>query len=44
VKERLLDDFRIDHTTIQFEHVICETAHGCVIPVIETAEEHRHTH
>src|SRR6202795_610345 len=27
VKECLLHDFRIDHTTIQFEHVICEVAH-----------------
>src|SRR5213596_1691214 len=35
VKHRLLDDFRIDHTTIQFEHAVCETAHGCVIPVSE---------
>lgn len=45
VKERLLRDFRIDHTTIQFEHVVCETAHGCVIPVGETeAEQSRHHH
>src|SRR5262252_6830688 len=44
VKERLLHDFRIDHTTIQFEHALCETAHGCVIPVIEHEEEHRHHH
>ena len=44
VKERLLHDFRIDHTTIQFEHVVCEVAHGCVIPVVESAEEHRHHH
>src|SRR5579862_271838 len=44
VKERLLHNFRIDHTTIQFEHVICETAHGCVIPVVETEEEHGHRH
>src|SRR6266704_6735842 len=43
VKERLLQDFRIDHTTIQFEHVICEVAHGCVIPVSESAEHH-HSH
>src|SRR5579862_2292750 len=42
VKERLLHGFRIDHTTIQFEHVICETAHGCVIPVGETEEHHHH--
>src|SRR5215470_5735610 len=33
VKERLYHDFGIDHTTIQFEHVVCEVAHGCVIPV-----------
>jgi cobalt-zinc-cadmium efflux system protein len=39
VKERLHREFRIDHTTIQFEHVVCEVAHGCVIPV---QEEHRH--
>jgi cobalt-zinc-cadmium efflux system protein len=39
VKERLLHDFRIDHTTIQFEHIVCEVAHGCVIPV---QEEHQH--
>jgi cobalt-zinc-cadmium efflux system protein len=42
VKERLLRNFRIDHTTIQFEHAICETAHGCVIPVIESEEHHHH--
>jgi cobalt-zinc-cadmium efflux system protein len=33
VKERLHDEFHIHHTTIQFEHAICEVAHGCVIPV-----------
>ena len=43
VKECLLHDFRIDHTTIQFEHVVCEVAHGCVIPVVES-EEHQHHH
>ena len=42
VKERLHHDFRIDHTTIQFENVVCEVAHGCVIPVAETEEHHRH--
>lgn len=45
VKERLLHDFRIDHTTIQCEHLVCETAHGCVIPVVESEAEHsRHHH
>ena len=32
VKERLHRQFRIDHTTIQFEHAECEVAHGCVMP------------
>ena len=41
VKACLHHDFRIDHTTIQFENVVCEVAHGCVIPV---AEEHSHEH
>jgi len=39
VKECLHHDFHIDHTTIQFEHAVCEVAHGCVIPV---SEEHEH--
>lgn len=42
VKERLHHEFQINHTTIQFEHEICEVAHGCVIPV--SAEEHQHSH
>src|SRR5580658_1810681 len=44
VKERLHRSFRIDHTTIQFEHVECEVAHGCVIPVGESEEHHHHSH
>jgi cobalt-zinc-cadmium efflux system protein len=43
VKECLLQEFKIDHTTIQFEHAECEVAHGCVIPVPD-AEEHGHSH
>jgi cobalt-zinc-cadmium efflux system protein len=43
VKERLHQEFHIDHTTIQFENVVCEVAHGCVIPVGE-AEHHGHSH
>jgi cobalt-zinc-cadmium efflux system protein len=43
VKDRLHHSFRIDHTTIQFEHVECEVAHGCVIPVGE-GEGHQHHH
>ncbi len=42
VKECLHHEFRIDHTTIQFEHIQCEVAHGCVIPVGEGEEHHRH--
>jgi cobalt-zinc-cadmium efflux system protein len=38
VKDRLHAEFRIDHTTIQFEHEECEVAHGCVIPVGESHE------
>jgi cobalt-zinc-cadmium efflux system protein len=44
VKECLHHAFRIDHTTIQFEHIECEVAHGCVIPVGESAEHHHHSH
>ena len=40
VQERLREKFHIDHTTIQFEHAVCEVAHGCVIPI----EPHRHKH
>ena len=41
VRQVLADKFHIQHTTIQFEHVVCEVAHGCII--IPEAE-HRHTH
>ena len=44
VKDRLHHSFHIDHTTIQFEHVECEVAHGCVIPVGESEEHHHHSH
>jgi len=44
VKDCLHHDFRIDHTTIQFEHVVCEVAHGCVIPVGQSEEHHHHSH
>lgn len=33
VNERLRSKFHIHHTTVQFEHVQCDIAHGCVIPV-----------
>ena len=44
VKERLHEEFHIDHTTIQFENVVCEVAHGCVIPVGGGEEGHGHRH
>ena len=43
INEKLGRSFGIHHTTIQLEHLICETAHGCVIPV-EGEREHGHTH
>ncbi len=43
VKSTLAAQFHIHHTTIQFEHVICDVAHGCVIAV-EEPTKHEHTH
>ena len=49
INEKLGRGFGIHHTTIQLEHVVCEIAHGCVIPVGEEREsddpahsEHEH--
>jgi cobalt-zinc-cadmium efflux system protein len=39
----LRERFRIHHTTVQFEHVVCETAHGCLQPVEETHSHHDHS-
>lgn len=44
VKERLRVRFRIDHTTIQFEHVTCPVEHGCVMPVVDHQHEGQHEH
>lgn len=38
----LRERFRIHHTTLQFEHVVCETAHGCLMPVDEHEAHHHH--
>jgi len=40
VKDQLRRKFQIFHTTIQFEHVVCDVAHGCVITVAETTHVH----
>jgi cobalt-zinc-cadmium efflux system protein len=39
----LRERFRIHHTTLQFEHVICEVAHGCPM-VVDEPDEHSHHH
>ena len=45
VQAKLREKFRIDHTTIQFEHVTCPVEHGCVMPVTDHQhEQHEHGH
>lgn len=45
VQQRLRQKFHIDHTTIQFEHAVCEVAHGCIIPVPQPEDPHeQHQH
>jgi cobalt-zinc-cadmium efflux system protein len=41
INSLLLRNFHIHHTTIQFEHVECPVAHGCVMPV-EAVGAHHH--
>lgn len=43
IKATLHQRFHIDHTTIQFENVDCEVAHGCVMAV-EGVSFHAHAH
>ena len=40
VQRTLAERFRILHTTIQFEHVVCDIAHGCII--VPEGDQHRH--
>src|SRR6266478_2470309 len=44
INEKLGQGFGIRHTTIQLEHVVCETAHGCVIAVREEESSERDQH
>src|SRR5271170_7410820 len=45
IKVTLRDKFQVHHTTIQFENVECEVAHGCVMPVdVPAAHGHSHSH
>jgi cobalt-zinc-cadmium efflux system protein len=41
VNQLLASRFQIHHTTIQFEHLVCDIAHGCVIPAGHVHEAHR---
>jgi cobalt-zinc-cadmium efflux system protein len=41
VRKMLAERFEIHHSTIQFEHVTCEIANGCVIP---ESSGHGHVH
>ena len=44
VKDKVRDCFRIYHTTIQFEHVVCDVAHGCVVPTPGHEHPSEHSH
>jgi cobalt-zinc-cadmium efflux system protein len=44
IREALSDRFHIHHSTIQFEHEVCEVAHGCNIPVSHAHHHHGHHH
>ncbi len=44
INGRLRENFRILHTTIQFEHGECEVAHGCVMVVEEISAHGHHDH
>jgi cobalt-zinc-cadmium efflux system protein len=43
VNAKLLHDFGLGHTTIQFEHLECNVADGCVMPAVES-HSHGHSH
>lgn len=43
INDTLRSRFHIHHTTIQFENVGCEVAHGCVMPV-DAVDLHSHHH
>jgi len=43
VNAKLLHDFGLGHTTIQFEYVACNVADGCLMPTVES-HSHEHSH
>lgn len=42
VQQSVRQKFHIHHTTIQFEHITCDVAHGCVLPVQNHHPGHGH--
>jgi cobalt-zinc-cadmium efflux system protein len=44
INAALRERFRIYHTTLQFEHIVCETAHGCLVTVEDTSSHSHHHH
>jgi cobalt-zinc-cadmium efflux system protein len=44
INELLRERFHIHHTTIQFENVECDVAHGCPLPVGRQDDHPGHTH
>jgi cobalt-zinc-cadmium efflux system protein len=42
LQSRLRERFHIEHTTIQFEHAICDTHGNCVSPWESHVHEHTH--
>ena len=44
INEKLGQGFGIHHTTLQLEHVVCDTAHACVIAVRDEEREREHDH
>ncbi len=44
VNAKLLHDFGLGHTTIQFEHMECHVADGCVMPTVESHSHQGHRH
>jgi len=44
INAKLGRSFGIHHTTIQLEHVVCGTAHACVIPVEDDTDSGEHIH
>jgi cobalt-zinc-cadmium efflux system protein len=45
VRAMLVSEFKINHTTIQFESAVCDVAHGCLLPVHDHHDhDEKHSH